>query len=103
MAEERDGEGAAMASLVKKIISTAKAPAAMGPYRCAPAGGSGLYPVGGCGVVLGVVVGGYKGVIRWFWGGWICPWGWWGRWGPGTPKGSGSGMAPGASARPRAP
>lgn len=79
MAEERDGEGGAMASLVKKIISTAKAPAAMGPYRCAPAGGSGLCPVGGCGAVLGV--------IRGFWGGF-------GVGGP-VPGGGGAGGVPG--------
>lgn len=36
----------AMASLVKKIISTAKAPAALGPYRYALAGGGLLEEAG---------------------------------------------------------
>lgn len=45
-----------MASLVKKIISTAKAPAALGPYRYALARGSRSLEGGVCQAALGAAV-----------------------------------------------
>lgn len=54
--EGKRGLAAAMASLVKKIISTAKAPAALGPYRYALARGSRSLEGGVCQAALGAAV-----------------------------------------------